>query len=174
VGLTLTQYQLELMQSHAESGYPHEACGLMIGRLEAATGEKQVRQVNCLENAWTPELAAEVSDLAVAGAATEAFTKSRRYWIDPQDFLRVQRAARQQNLSIIGVFHSHPEALAIPSECDRTLAWPEYSYIIISVKQGKAIDIKSWQLNQDHQFVPEPMKIMPASAATDRMPSRQR
>jgi proteasome lid subunit RPN8/RPN11 len=83
--------------------------------------------------------------------------------------LETQRHAREKGLTIIGVFHSHPEAEAVPSECDRELAWPAYAYVIVSVRHGKAVDLKNWQLDGNHQFQPEPLRIAPASAAKDRM-----
>ncbi|MBD2625904.1 hypothetical protein [Trichormus variabilis] len=44
---------------------------------------------------------------------------------------------------------------AIPSECDRLYAWPEYSYIIVSVQNGKACELQSWSLDENHQFQAE-------------------
>ena len=96
-------------------------------------------------------------------------TKNRRYTIDPRDMLRSQKAAREKGLNIIGVYHSHPDHVAEPSECDRAQAWPEYAYTILSVQQGKTADVRNWSLDSDHQFQPEAMEVSP-SAATDRMP----
>jgi proteasome lid subunit RPN8/RPN11 len=67
----------------------------------------------------------------------------------------VQKEVRSRNLDIIGIFHSHPDNPARPSEFDRAIAWQSYSYIIVSVQQGKACDLKSWILDDDHQFQPE-------------------
>lgn len=156
------------MQIHAEQAYPDEGCGLLVGSLDANRGEKCLLDLVTLDNAWATEVAA---DLAARGHGdTVAMTRSRRYWIDPKDLLTTQRQAREKGLSIIGVYHSHPDADAVPSECDRDLAWSTYSYIIVSVRQGVAVDIQNWQLDGNHQFQPEPMNVAPASAARDRMP----
>ena len=40
----------------------------------------------------------------------------------------------------------HP---ARPSEYDRDHAWPWFSYIIVSVKGGKADEANAWQLKED-------------------------
>jgi proteasome lid subunit RPN8/RPN11 len=71
--------------------------------------------------------------------------------------LKAQKQARDRNLDIIGIYHSHPDHPAVPSEFDRAIAWQQYSYIIVSVQQGKACDLKNWSLDDDHQFQPEEM-----------------
>ena len=153
------------MQTHAEQAYPHEGCGLLVGTFDATTGAKELVRLSLLNNAWSPDIAADLSQ-----PSGPSMTKARRYWIDPQDLLTTQRQAREQGLSIIGVYHSHPDAAAVPSECDRELAWSTYAYIIVSVHQGTAVDLQNWQLDSNHQFQPDPLKIAPASAARDRMP----
>ena len=166
MALTLTQEHIEAVKAHAEQAYPHEGCGLLVGRLDAATGEKTLAHVVLLDNAWSPDVAANL----MHSDHSSSMTKARRYWIDPQDLLTTQRQARENGLSIIGIYHSHPDADAVPSECDRELAWSTYSYTIVSVRQGVAVDLQNWQLDGNHQFQPEPLKIAPASAARDRMP----
>ncbi len=151
----------------------------MLGEIGSA---KTLLELVALENHWTAEQAAEnvpalgnlmepemEPEMKPAPAHEPAYTKRRRYSIDPKDMLRVQKQARSQGLNIIGIYHSHPDHEAVPSECDRLLAWPDYVYTIVSVCNGKAVDIKSWTLDSEHQFQPEAMKVSPSSAR-DRMP----
>ncbi len=154
------------MQAHAEQAYPHEGCGLLVGIVDTATDEKTLVNLALLHNAWTPDVAIKLA----SQENSAPLTKARRYWIDPKDLLETQRQARENGLNIIGVFHSHPDAEAVPSQCDLDLAWPDYAYIIVSVRRGQAVELKNWQLDINHQFQPEPLKIAPASAAKDRMP----
>ncbi|MBD2105833.1 M67 family metallopeptidase [Nodosilinea sp. FACHB-13] len=148
----------------AVAGYPKECCGLLVGRRrsgEESPGEvaRTVVEVVTLNNAWDPSLL-DYTDPTGDGA----HSLRDRYWIDPADMLAVQRSTRERGLEIIGVFHSHPDHVAVPSECDRTLAWPVYSYIIVSVMAGQVADFKSWQLNDQNQFEPEPVKMIGSSA----------
>jgi proteasome lid subunit RPN8/RPN11 len=76
------------------------------------------------------------------------------------DIFQAQKRGRDLNLEIIGFFHSHPDYPAIPSECDRVQAWEVYSYPIVSVIQGKAIEIKSWVLDEDRVFRSEEIQIV--------------
>ncbi len=151
------------MSAHAERVYPEECCGLLLGAIDSTqkTPLKSVVEIVALENKWTPDI--------IEAERPEHVSKQRRYWIDPVDMLQVQKQARDQKLNIIGIYHSHPDKEAVPSECDRAQAWPDYAYTIVSVHSGKAVDIKNWALDSNHQFQPESMQVAPSSA-TDRMP----
>lgn len=137
--------QLQTIQAHAERTYPDECCGLLLGQREADS--KILIEIRSLENAWTPDVAAEL--------ATPTLTKSRRYWIAPEAMLAAMRDARTRDLNIIGIYHSHPDHPAVPSECDRQLAWQQYSYLIVSVEQGHAKRCQSWVLDDDDRFQSE-------------------
>ncbi|MBD2435795.1 Mov34/MPN/PAD-1 family protein [Nostoc sp. FACHB-110] len=137
---------IQIIRSHAQSTYPNECCGIILGYLDNHT--KTVVEIIPTENAWRAE------SENFANNATQYSEKSR-YAIAPQDMLQIQKAARDKSLNIIGIYHSHPDNPAIPSECDRQYAWPEYSYIIVSVQNGKAGELLSWSLDDHHQFQPE-------------------
>jgi proteasome lid subunit RPN8/RPN11 len=74
--------------------------------------------------------------------------------------LHTQKAARNRNLNIIGIYHSHPDSPAIPSEWDRIYAWTEYSYVILSVQNTQASELQSWTLDDNHQFQSETIKLI--------------
>lgn len=152
----------------AIAAYPNECCGLLVGRREPAPGsdDRTVVEVVALKNAWEPSLLGytDSQDEPAQDQSSGEHSVGDRYWIDPADLLAVQRSARERGLEIIGVFHSHPDHAAVPSECDRTLAWPVYSYIIVSVMAGQVADLKSWRLNDQNQFEPEPVKMIGSSA----------
>ena len=194
--LALTSQHIAEMSAHAERVYPEECCGLMVGKIDGSPSAtdgatdsetyKLLVELVLLENDWHSDLlAAQVPENVpenetVSGQST--YTKHRRYAIDPKDILLVQKRARGQGLNIIGVYHSHPDHAAVPSECDRAQAWPEYAYVIVSVQgvsvQGKesgskAVDIQNWTLDSEHQFQPEAMQVSCSSASAQapmRMP----
>ncbi|MEL6263078.1 MAG: M67 family metallopeptidase [Cyanobacteria bacterium J06626_6] len=172
VVLVLTQQHIEEMSAHAERVYPEECCGLMLGSLgvqtAAAFRKKWLSELVPLTNEWVPDVLPVSSGVDVDAKeanATSVHTKKRRYWVDPKDMLRVQREAREKGLNIIGVYHSHPDHVAEPSECDRALAWTEYAYIIVSVRKGKAVDVQNWALDSEHRFQPEAMEISPCAVS---------
>ncbi|MDX2216108.1 MAG: M67 family metallopeptidase [Oculatellaceae cyanobacterium bins.114] len=151
--LRLTSDHLQQIQAHAEGTYPDECCGLLLGQgLPDEPDTRIVVEVWQTQNAWSDEVARELSD---SKSEHGSLSKSRRYWIDPKQMLAGQRYARDRHLTIIGIYHSHPDHAAVPSECDRVLAWSDYSYLIVSVCQGCAQNLLSWRLDPTHQFQPE-------------------
>lgn len=148
MALRLSPNHLQAIQSHADRTYPNECCGLLLGQVEA--GETVVVTVRSVENSWSLE-GAELAD--------RSLSQARRYWIAPAAMLAAMREARDRHLAVIGIYHSHPDNPAVPSECDRAAAWPQYSYVIVSVQQGQSQDCQSWVLDDRHQFQPEPICI---------------
>ncbi|MBE9004438.1 M67 family metallopeptidase [Fortiea sp. LEGE XX443] len=149
--MNLKSEHIQTIRSHAESTYPNECCGLMLGYLDNQT--KTVVEIIPTENAWSAESVNFDSNHA-------EHNEKQRYAIAPQVMLQVQKAARDKLLNIIGIYHSHPDYPAIPSECDRQYAWPEYSYIIVSIQNGQADELLSWSLDDNHQFQPELIDII--------------
>lgn len=122
------------MLSDAITAFPDECCGFFFG--EEANGDRVIRIAR-------PVINAKEGD------------KRRRFAISPKDYLAAERFADEHKLQLLGVYHSHPNHPAIPSEHDRMAAQPWFSYIIISVMDGKAGHIRSWQLNEENQFEEE-------------------
>lgn len=107
------------------TAYPHEACGLLVG--QERSGLTHVRRALQARN-------------LVVGRARD------RYELDPGDHLAADREARAQGLEIVGVWHSHPDQPALPSEADRAAAWEGWSYLILSVAAGGLEHLRSWRL----------------------------
>jgi proteasome lid subunit RPN8/RPN11 len=147
--LKLNSHHLQTIQSHAESTYPEECCGLLLGRIQGDT--KTLIEVLPTENSWGDEAVDNFQTIETS----KKTSKRNRFSIAPRVMFEVQRDTRSRNLDIIGIFHSHPDNPAHPSEFDRAIAWATYSYIIVSVQQGKAWDLKSWILDDEHKFQPE-------------------
>lgn len=125
--------QLEQM---VRGGYPLETCGLLVG--QARKNGAQVSQVTQARN------------------LNEARAHDR-YELDPGDFLLTDERARASGLEIVGVWHSHPDHPAHPSETDRAAAWEGWSYVIVSVTRDGIADVRAWRLNSN-QFVEEPIE----------------
>lgn len=149
--LKLQSNHLQAMQAHAERTYPEECCGLLLGEIKG--DEKTLIEVLPTENSWNDEAANAFQ--SIESSAKSNASKRNRFSIDPKVMLNAQKDARDRNLNIIGIYHSHTDHPALPSEFDRAIAWPQYSYIIVSVQQGTACDLKNWTLDDDHQFQPE-------------------
>jgi proteasome lid subunit RPN8/RPN11 len=119
-----------------ERAWPNECCGFVLGHEEA--GEKRADAVLAVENAW------------------EAGEQYHRFVMTAEDFMKAEQEARRRRREILGIYHSHPDHPARPSEYDREQALPVYSYLIVSVLGGRAAEMTSWELtgNRD-QFLEE-------------------
>ncbi|HKJ34498.1 MAG TPA: M67 family metallopeptidase [Balneolales bacterium] len=136
--LSITQEVQNYMKNHAEEIYNDECCGFLYGKEE----EKRVIT-----------LAKEVIN-------SKEGDKRRRFKIDPQDYQQAERFAVENDLDLLGVYHSHPDHPARPSETDLRQAVPFFSYIILSVMKGKTDNITSWQLNGNGEFEEEKINIL--------------
>jgi proteasome lid subunit RPN8/RPN11 len=153
--------QLQEITTHAERTYPDECCGLLIGRFDHRhdSTQRTIVEVWPVANAWSLAVVEELSAVVPEAFVGLKTAKTERYWIDPSDLLKAQRYARDRQLNVIGIYHSHPDHPAIPSECDRRLAWPNYSYVIVSVQHGKTRETRSWYLDDTQQFRSEEVLI---------------
>jgi proteasome lid subunit RPN8/RPN11 len=77
-----------------------------------------------------------------------------RYELDPQDYLAADRQAREEGLDVVGIWHSHPDHPARPSETDLAAAWDSFSYVILSTGREAVSDVRSFRL-QAGAFVEE-------------------
>ena len=155
MAIQLNAQQLQSIRSHAEREYPNECCGMLLGRADNAV--KVVTEVVPLKNLRLDSTRAqELLPLEDPGRESE----KNRFLIDPLEQMRVERDARSRKLEVVGYYHSHPDHPARPSIYDRDHAWPWYSYVILSVEQGKAAEMTSWVLSEDRaRFDPELMKL---------------
>jgi proteasome lid subunit RPN8/RPN11 len=157
--LILTSHQLQTLHAHAEQQYPEECCGLLLGRSltdESEESRVQVEAICPAENVWEEQATLDDEAGILNG-------KAHRYRIASDFFLRSQTYARGNGWDIIGIYHSHPDQAAIPSEWDRQWAWPEYSYMIISVLQGVVRDVQSWTLDDNSEFHPQKLQSFDVS-----------
>jgi proteasome lid subunit RPN8/RPN11 len=90
-----------------------------------------------------------VTEIVPLANTWEAGERSHRYTIAPMDLYNTELQAEARGLELVGVFHSHPDHPAAPSEFDRERAMPWFSYIITSVMNGQATQSRSWRLSED-------------------------
>jgi proteasome lid subunit RPN8/RPN11 len=114
------------MVRHAEKIYPKECCGAMLGRIDG--GAKLVTDAVPMENAYAGE-------------------QGDRYELRPEDLLEADRQARARGLDLIGIFHSHPDCDAYFSDTDLKNSCPWYSFVVLSIQDGK--------FNHANSFLPD-------------------
>jgi len=134
--LNISNRLIEQINVHVEKAYPEEGAGFLVG------DDGEVKEILPLPN------------------AREDAVRHNRFLITPEDYLKAELKADSLGLSLIGVFHSHPDCPNVPSEYDREWAQPFFSYIITRVDEGKVVSHRSWRLVEDRsKYDEEEIKI---------------
>ena len=131
--LRVSEVLLGTIHREGERAYPGECCGVLAGQ----PGEiKEVRRLLPVVNRRADD--------------------PHRYLIAPEDLQSVETEIREAGLEVLGFYHSHPDHPAAPSSFDAEHAWPWYSYLIVRVDRGRAVEATSWQLAGDRSaMLPE-------------------
>jgi proteasome lid subunit RPN8/RPN11 len=127
--INIPDYLIAEIHKHGEQSYPEEGAGLMLGQEQE--NQRRVERLIFLKN------------------AREEDARHNRYLLTAEDMLRGENEAARAGLSVLGIFHSHPDHPNQPSDFDREWAIPWYSYLITSVNQGQAAGSRSWRLLDD-------------------------
>jgi proteasome lid subunit RPN8/RPN11 len=124
---------LEEMKRHAEREYPHECCGLLVGRIEDGGRTRTVFETYPVANTFSEG------------------ERHHRMSIQPLDYARAERLHAGRGLGVVGNYHSHPDHPAVPSQFDleHLAPWPTMSYVVVSVHEGVVRELRSWELEAD-------------------------
>jgi proteasome lid subunit RPN8/RPN11 len=126
--LKITSEDYEALRRHGEETYPHECCGILLGRMD----DDGIRTVTSVARCGN----------------TRNDSPQNRYRIDDRELIRIQREGRERGEDIIGFYHSHPDHPARWSPTDLEEAhWIGSSYVITSVEKGKAVLTNSFELS---------------------------
>jgi proteasome lid subunit RPN8/RPN11 len=150
----------EKIRAHGAETYPHECCGALLGR---DRDEIDSNGSEAPAGSSTNPTREVLGLFALVNRRDDS--PRNRFSVTSEDVMSAEKAAREQNLEVVGWYHSHPDHPARPSEYDRDHAWPWYSYIIVSVENGAPQKMTSWRLNDDRaEFSPEGIEIRHRSA----------
>ena len=136
--LKISDKTLAHIENHAQAEYPNECCGFLYG-VDADD---------------------RVIDRAFEAKNSKEGDKRRRFEISPLDYLKAEQYAVKNDIQLLGIYHSHPNHPAKPSEHDRVQAVEFFSYIITSVAEGKINTTTSWRLNEQKHFIQEEINIL--------------
>ncbi len=119
---------------HGESAYPEECCGIFLGT--ERDGIRTIHEAIAIHNA-------------------QELNRDRRFFITPEHYRNAEKVARDKNLELIGVYHSHPDHMAAPSQFDTEHALPWFVYLIVSVYKRQSDRITAWVLSENRQLFEE-------------------
>jgi [CysO sulfur-carrier protein]-S-L-cysteine hydrolase len=108
--------------AHAREGFPLEVCGLLGGR---------------------------EGPVSTAYRLTNTDASNEHFSMDPREQFAAVKAMRAAGEEMLAIYHSHPETPARPSEEDIRLALtPGVSYVIVSLADTKAPDLRSFKIEK--------------------------
>jgi len=126
--IRLSSSVVAAIRRHGAATYPYECCGALIGS-ETAAG-------------------VDVVDTRELVNVTDEGPR-RRFLVSAEDYRESESYARRAGADLVGFYHSHPDHPAQPSQYDLDHAWPNFSYVIVSVRSGRPEELRSWRLQSD-------------------------
>ena len=146
--LKISRAEYDALRHHGEDTYPHECCGVLLGRFEDDGSRLVTSTARC--------------------GNTRTDSAHNRYNIDPKELVRIQREGRERGEDIVGFYHSHPDHPAKWSTTDFAEAhWLGCSYVITAVEKGKAKVTNSFLLTgteeENKKFNDEDIEILNAA-----------
>jgi proteasome lid subunit RPN8/RPN11 len=141
--LEILDEPFQAMVSHAESTYPRECCGAMLGYQR--DGRKVVTLAVPLNNSFAGE-------------------QNERYEINPADLLAADTAARERKLDLIGIFHSHPDCGAYFSSTDLKNSCPWFSFVVLSIQGGRFHHANSFLPDLEQTRADQEELLLPVNA----------
>lgn len=109
----------------AKKAYPSECCGFLVGK-KSEKGEIEITEIREAPNQFQGQ-------------------KAVHFQIDPLYIYQVEQEIEALGLEIVGIYHSHPDCKAILSKEDEKYMVPGLEYVIMSVKNGEVVDVKSYR-----------------------------
>ena len=136
--ILLNQKQVDTLIQHSEKAGLSESCAMLFG----THGDQQwnVKEVFLTRNAHT--------------------NSETSFIITPEELLQGYKLAEEKQLELVGIFHSHPNSTASPSNLDKKFmkANGDIPWIIFS---GINTDLRAFKLEQDMENTEEiKIKIM--------------
>jgi proteasome lid subunit RPN8/RPN11 len=136
--IQISKAEISKIQAHGIETYPEECCGVLIGYSKPYIKVVEARRVS----------------------NTNIGSKNRRYNINPLEYMKIEQEVDNSELELLGIYHSHPDHPSKPSNFDLNYAFPNFSYIILSVTNGERGNLTSWRLNSSRkEFHEEIIKI---------------
>jgi len=110
--IILNQEQIDTLIEHSTKSHPNESCAMLLGTYnDQQWNVKEIFLTNNMEQSET------------------------NFTISSEDLLHGYKLAEEKQLELVGIFHSHPNSSAIPSDTDKKfmeinpIPWVIYSGI---------------------------------------------
>ena len=129
----LSKSQVQILVNHARKSIPNESCAMLFGN--TINGEVLVDEVFLTKNIENSPV---------------------NFTISPEELIAAYDTAEKKKLSVIGIFHSHPDSVAYPSSTDKK--YMEINPVTWVIFSNQNNEFKAYIY--DSGLVPVPVKIL--------------
>ena len=127
--IILTEAQKQILSNHADNEKPNESCAILFG----TDNEEEIK----VEKVF---LTKNIDQSPV------------NFTISAEQRLEADKMERESQLKIIGIFHSHPDSKAYPSDTDKKFM--ELNPEVWIIFSGISKDFKAYVLEQEISEIP--------------------
>ncbi|WP_255464148.1 M67 family metallopeptidase [Nitrosopumilus sp. b1] len=121
--ISFSENQKRQLLEHAEKEKPNESCAILYGKIKES-------------NAIVTEI---------------YFTKNIdespvNFTISNEELIKAYKIAEDKQLDVVGIFHSHPDSMAIPSNTDKKFM--ESNPVVWVIYSGASKELKAYTLDE--------------------------
>jgi proteasome lid subunit RPN8/RPN11 len=127
--IILTELQKQILSNHADKERPNESCAILFGTEK--DGKSKVEKVFLTKN---------IDQSPV------------NFTISAEQRLEADKMEKELQLKIIGIFHSHPDSKAYPSQTDKKFM--DLNPVVWVIFSGLLKDFKAYILESEISEIP--------------------
>jgi [CysO sulfur-carrier protein]-S-L-cysteine hydrolase len=120
----LTEYQKLLLSKHADNEIPNESCAILFGTVEN-------QKITVKEIFLTKNIDRSPSNFTISN----------------EQLIECYKIAEEKKLEVVGIFHSHPNSVAYPSNIDRKFMYS--NPVVWVIYSGMNRDFRAYLLESD-------------------------
>lgn len=122
--IIITEYQKKILSNHADSEKPNESCAILFGKME---NQKTI-----------------VEDIFLTKNTDESPVN---FTISNEQLIKCYKTAEEKNMEVVGIFHSHPNSVAYPSETDKKFMYS--NPVVWVIYSGMSDEFRAYVLEPD-------------------------
>jgi proteasome lid subunit RPN8/RPN11 len=127
--IILTKLQKQILSDHADNEKPNESCAILFGTEDK--GKLKVEEIFLTINTDQSPV---------------------NFTISAEQRLEADKIERESQLKIIGIFHSHPDSTAYPSNTDKKFM--DLNPVVWIIFSGISKDFKAYVLESEISEIP--------------------
>mgnify|MGYP002067943164 FL=1 len=122
--IIITESQKKILSNHANNEKPNESCAILLGKVK---GQKTT-----------------VSEIFLTKNIDESPMK---FTISNEQLIKCYKIAEEKKIEVVGIFHSHPNFVAYPSETDKKFMYS--NPVVWVIYSGISDEFRAFVLEQD-------------------------